>query len=71
MKFEALENDLQSYATKRQLFEIEKSIYKLERALGKLSDIDLVTKEITDIKSDLEGSIMNCVKKVELDIHLK
>ena len=51
----------------KDIREVEEKIRKLEKAFQKLADIDVVTKEMSEIRSELEGSILSWVKRIELD----
>jgi hypothetical protein len=60
-----------NYVTKRELHRAEETMSKLGKAYDKLNSIDSITGEISKVKSDLEGSILNCVRKIEFNSKMK
>ena len=47
--------------------EIEERIRKIEQMFSNVADINLVTSELSEIKNNIDASIINCVKKYELE----
>jgi len=62
---------MRNYVTKKDLSKANEAMDKLEKAYDKLDSIDTMTSMIDNVKSELESSILNRVKKIDFESKLK